>query len=61
MLVCTQVGGYFVVAAGISGLYIAFAELVNEVLFKGRVNQTHACSCAVTLLCVLSGLFPSCR
>ena len=40
LLLCIQVGGYFGVAAGISGLYIAFAELFNEVLFTGRVSQT---------------------
>ena len=33
-----KVSGYFGVAAGACGLYIAFAELANETLIRGRVS-----------------------
>jgi len=46
-----QVTGYVGIYTAASAWYISFAELLNEIWFKGRVSLLH-CLLSLSILCI---------
>ncbi len=50
-----QAGGYFEIWTAAVAWYIAFAELLNEVWFRGRVSSASQMSVRFLFLCSFDG------
>ncbi len=55
-----QAGGYFGVWTAGVAWYIAFAELLNEVWFRGRVSSATQLSVGLLFLCSFDGAMRVC-